>query len=99
MLLFERVLSAHSHKQRTLVAQRSHVLNMFLNIAHNNLLYCNRSDHQDFSDFINSASNTEKAKETCNAALRILNVKHYSDIKESGYLGLERTSKSTVEET
>lgn len=61
--------------------------------------YCNRPDHQGFSDFINSASNTEKAKETCNATLRSLNEKHYSDIKESGYFGLERTSESTVEET
>lgn len=61
--------------------------------------YCNRSDHQGFSDFINSASNTEKAKETCNVTLRSLNEKHYSDIKESGYFWLERTPESTVEET
>ncbi len=61
--------------------------------------YCNRPDHQDFSDFINSASDAEKAKETCNAALRSLNEKFYSDIKESDYYWIERTSKSTVEET
>ncbi len=61
--------------------------------------YCNRPDHQGFSDFINSASDVEKAKETCNATLRGLNEKHYSDIKESDYFWLERTSISTVKET
>ncbi len=61
--------------------------------------YCNRHDHQDFFRFINSASDVEKAKETCNATLRSLNEKHYSDIKESDYFWLERTSESTVEET
>ena len=61
--------------------------------------YCNRSDHQGFSDFINSASNTGKAKETCNATLRSLNEKRYSDIKRSGYFWFERTSESTVEDT
>lgn len=61
--------------------------------------YCNRPDHQGFTDFINSASDTKKAKETCNAALRSLNEKSYSDIKDSDYYWIERTSKSTVEET
>lgn len=61
--------------------------------------YCNRPDHQDFSDFINSASDTEKAKETCNATLRSLNEKNYRNIKESGYFWLERTAESTVEKT
>ena len=61
--------------------------------------YCNRTDHQDFCDFINGASDVEKAKETCNATLRSLNEKHYSNIKESNYFWLERTSESTVEET
>lgn len=61
--------------------------------------YCNRPDHQDFSNFINSASDVIKAKETCNATLRSLNEKNYKDIKDSGYFWLERTSGSTVEET
>ncbi len=61
--------------------------------------YCNRSDHQDFCDFINSASDTEKAKETCNATLRSLNEKYYSAIKASDYYWVERTFKSTVDET
>lgn len=61
--------------------------------------YCNRPDHQGFSDFINSASDIKKAKETCNATLRSLNEKSYSDIKDSDYYWVERTSKSTVEET
>lgn len=61
--------------------------------------YCNRPDHQGFSDFINSATDTEKAKEICNATLRSLNEKRYSDIKESDYYWIERTSESTVEKT
>lgn len=61
--------------------------------------YCNRPDHQGFRDFIHSASDVEKAKETCNATLKSLNEKHYRDIKESDYFWLERTSESTVEET
>ncbi len=61
--------------------------------------YCNRPDHQGFHDFINSASDVEKAKETCNETLRSLNEKHYSDIKASDYFWLERTSQSTVEDT
>ncbi len=61
--------------------------------------YCNRPDHQGFSDFINSAFNAKKAKETCNATLRSLNEKIYSDIKNSDYYWIERTSKSTIEET
>ncbi len=61
--------------------------------------YCNRPDHQDFFSFISSASDVEKAKETCNTTLRSLNEKHYSDIKKSDYFWLERTSESTVEDT
>lgn len=61
--------------------------------------YCNRPDHQDFSNFINSASDVIKAKETCNATLRSLNKKFYKDIKESGYFWIERTAESTVDKT
>ena len=70
-------------------------------LSHYNLAddYCNRSDHQGFRDFINSASDIEKAKAICNAALKGLNGKECNDIKDSGYYWIERTSKSTVNET
>ena len=61
--------------------------------------YCNRSDHQGFSDFIHSASDVEKAKATCNETLKSLNEKHYKAIKESGYFWVERTAESTVADT
>ncbi|MGN0402365.1 MAG: AAA family ATPase [Acetatifactor sp.] len=61
--------------------------------------YCNRPDHQGFRDFINSTSDTEKAKEICNATLKSLNEKHYSAIKDSDYFWVERTENSTVDET
>ena len=61
--------------------------------------YCNRPDHQDFSHFINGASDTEKAKAVCNETLRSLNEKRYNDIKNSGYYWIERTPQSTVSET
>ena len=61
--------------------------------------YCNRPDHQEFSDFINSTSDTEKAKTICNATLKSLNEKKCNEIKGSGYYWLERTPKSTVVET
>lgn len=61
--------------------------------------YCNRPDHQGFSEFINSATDTVKAKETCNATLQSLNEKCYKDIKESSHFWLERTADSTVDET
>lgn len=61
--------------------------------------YCSRPDHQDFSDFINSASDTKRAKEVCNAALKSLNEKKYELIKNSGYFWIERSENSTVDET
>lgn len=61
--------------------------------------YCNRPDHQGFSDFIKSTSDTEKAKATCNATLKSLNEKRCNDIKNSDYFWIERTPKSTVRET
>ena len=61
--------------------------------------YCNRPDHQGFSDFINSTSDIEKAKAVCNATLKSLNEKKYKEIKESDYYWIERTWKSTVDET
>lgn len=61
--------------------------------------YCNRPDHQGFSDFINSTSDTEQAKVLCKATLRSLNEKSYKDIKDSDYYWIERTPNSTVDET
>ena len=61
--------------------------------------YCNRPDHQGFSNFINSTSDVTKAKETCNETLKSLNEKRYTAIKESNYYWIERTPKSTVDET
>ncbi len=61
--------------------------------------YCNRPDHQSFNHFINSASDIEKAKATCNETLKSLNEKHYYAIKDSDYYWIERTQKSTVDET
>lgn len=61
--------------------------------------YCNRPDHQGFRDFINSTSDTKKAKAVCNETLKSLNEKHYNAIKTSGYYWVERTAKITVDET
>lgn len=61
--------------------------------------YCNRTDHNDFSDFINSASDPETAKANCNRTLEYLNRQRYEQIKQSPYFWLERNSHSTVEDT
>ncbi len=61
--------------------------------------YCNRPDHQDFRDFIHSATDVAKAKEVCNATLLSLNEKNYKDIKNSEYFWVERDENSTVEAT
>lgn len=61
--------------------------------------YCNRPDHQGFSEFINSAADVEKAKTVCNETLKIINMKKYETIKSSKYFWLERNENSTVDET
>lgn len=61
--------------------------------------YCNRPDHQGFNSFINSASDPEKAKATCNETLRSLNVDFYYAVKRSEYFWVERTPDSTVQRT
>ncbi len=61
--------------------------------------YCNRPDHQGFSNFINSTSDTEKAKAICNATLKSINEKRCTDIKGSNYFWLERTVNSTIDDT
>lgn len=58
--------------------------------------YCNRSDHTDFSGYINSAKHMEHAKENCNKTLEYLNRQKYEAIKKSSYFWLERDDKSMV---
>jgi Shikimate kinase len=61
--------------------------------------YCNRPDHQDFSDYINSSTNVENAKTICNKTLQIINTENCDKIKNSHYFWLERNKDSTVDET
>ena len=61
--------------------------------------YCNRPDHQPFSDFIHSATDFEKAKATCNETLYSLNIERYNFIKNSDFFWLERDNNRSVEET
>lgn len=61
--------------------------------------YCNRPDHQPFNDFIHSASDYEKAKETCEKTLCDLNIAAYDFIKNSDYFWVERDNNRSVEET
>ncbi len=61
--------------------------------------YCNRPDHQGFSDFIHSATDFEAAKATCNETLMSLNAKYYEDVKASGYFFIDRADGLSVEET
>ena len=86
-------------EQAQMIAEPSRVV--FLIKAPQNLVdeYCNRPDHQGFRNFIYSASDVGKAKATCSATLQSLNEKSYTDIKNSDFFWLERTSESTVEGT
>ncbi len=61
--------------------------------------YCNRPDHQDFHDFINSTSDPKRAKAVCNETLKSLNLKRYERIQKSDYFWIERKENSTVDET
>ena len=61
--------------------------------------YCNRPDHQGFSDFIHSTTDFESAKRTCNETLRLLNAEKYEQIKAGKYFWIERDTKRSVEET
>lgn len=61
--------------------------------------YCNRPDHQGFSNFIHSATDFEAAKKTCNETLMSLNEKYYEDVKASGYFFVDRGDGLGVEET
>ena len=61
--------------------------------------YCDRPDHQGFSDFIHSSTDYERAKHTCNETLRSLNEEHYNAIKQSEFFWLERDNNRNVRET
>ena len=61
--------------------------------------YCNREDHEDFKEFIESATNVEAAKANCNEVLCELNRNAYKAIKASKYNWIERDNSRTVEET
>ena len=61
--------------------------------------YCDRPDHQEFCDFIHSATDYEKAKATCNQTLYSLNIDQYNAIKTSNYFWLERDDSRSVEDT
>lgn len=61
--------------------------------------YGNRPDHQEFLQYINSASDMEKAKQTVNTTLYELNVNRIKQIKTSPFFWIERTENSTVDGT
>lgn len=61
--------------------------------------YCNRPDHDDFNQFINSASNPDLAKANCDKTLESINRERYESIKKSSYFWVERDSNSTIEKT
>ncbi|SEK65549.1 Ribosomal protein S18 acetylase RimI [Butyrivibrio sp. ob235] len=61
--------------------------------------YCDRPDHQDFSDFIHSATDYEKAKKTCTQTLYELNMEKYQEIKRSNFFWLERDYNRSVADT
>ena len=86
-------------EQAAQITESSHVA--FMLKKPENLVdeYCNRPDHQGFSDFIHSATDFEKAKATCNETLLSLNAKYYEDVKASGYFCVDRADGLSVEET
>lgn len=61
--------------------------------------YCNRPDHQAFSEYIHSTTDFENAKKTCNETLRLLNAERYEQIKASKYFWLERNATRSTEDT
>ncbi len=61
--------------------------------------YGNRPDHQGFFQYLNSATDIEKAKQTVNTTLYELNADRIEEIKRSPFFWIERTTDSTVEDT
>lgn len=60
--------------------------------------YANRPDHQGFKNWLESASDVQKAKAVCNETLCSINRKAIEDIRNSGYLYLERKGDKTPDE-
>ena len=61
--------------------------------------YGNRPDHQGFFQYLNSATDIEKAKQTVNTTLYELNADRIEEIKRSPFFWIERTADSTLEDT
>ena len=61
--------------------------------------YSNRPDHQGFFQYLNSATDIEKAKQTVKTTLYELNADRIEEIKSSPFFWIERTTDSTVEDT
>ena len=61
--------------------------------------YSNRPDHEAFRNFIHSASDYDKAAQTCNETLYSLNIERYNYIKASDFFWLERDAARSVDET
>ena len=61
--------------------------------------YGNRPDHQGFFQYLNSATDIEKAKQTANTTLYELNADRIEEIKRSPFFWIERTADSTLEDT
>ena len=86
-------------EQAAMVTDPSHIAFMIKKPVNLVDEYCNRPDHQGFSDFIHSATDFEAAKATCNETLMTLNAKYYEDVKASGYFYVDRGDGLSVEET
>ena len=86
-------------EQAAMVTDPSHIAFMIKKPVNLVDEYCNRPDHQGFSDFIHSATDFEAAKATCNETLMTLNAKYYEDVKASGYFYMDRGDGLSVEET
>lgn len=61
--------------------------------------YCNRPDHEDFKNYIQSTTNVDFAKANCNKTLEYLSKEKYDKIKMSNYFWIERNKDSTVNDT
>ena len=61
--------------------------------------YGNRPDHQGCLQYLNSATDIEKARQTVNTTLYELNINRIEEIKSSSFFWIERNVDSTVEDT
>lgn len=86
-------------RQAAAITTSDHIV-FLLRDPHNIIAdYCGRPDHRDFTNYINSASDPEYAKQNCNRTLESINIDNYEAIKQSSYYWLERDQNSTVENT